>query len=290
MDQRCSISNDSCTGSEFTDRLRYNLEKLVLHDFIATQQSRFLREAKESLKEGELIIIMDFSENYAFTVQEAVQAFHWNNNRATLFPVVIYYRENDELRPLSFVGISDCMNHDTISVYMFQTELMTFLKDRFPPINKISYFTDGAAAQFKNKKSFANLLNHERDFGMIAEWHFFATSHGKGPSDGVGGCVKRLARLASLKMGSGEQMLNAEDLFEWAKRNIPSVHFVLCTQVDYDFHKRNLSSRFASAETVKWTKSFHTVIPINSSTSLMFKTSSYCDKSYILPIFSEALE
>jgi len=44
-----------------------------------------------------------------------------------------------------------------------------------------------------------NLCHHKSDFGMDAEWHFFATSHGKGPCDGLGGTIKRLAARASLR-------------------------------------------------------------------------------------------
>jgi hypothetical protein len=32
---------------------------------------------------------------------------------------------------------------------------------------------------------------------VSAEWHFFATSHGKGQADGKGGTVKRLAAKTS---------------------------------------------------------------------------------------------
>ena len=46
---------------------------------------------------------------------------------------------------------------------------------------------------------FLNLCHHNEDFGMDAEWNFFATSHGKGPCDGLGGTVKRLAAKASLQ-------------------------------------------------------------------------------------------
>ena len=50
----------------------------------------------------------------------------------------------------------------------------------------------------KIKKTFINLCFHEADFGVPAEWHFSATSHGKGACDGVGGTVKdRLQELAS---------------------------------------------------------------------------------------------
>jgi len=48
-------------------------------------------------------------------------------------------------------------------------------------------------------KKFINLCYYEEDFGIPAEWHFSATSHGKGASDGVGGTVKRLTARASLQ-------------------------------------------------------------------------------------------
>jgi len=69
---------------------------------------------------------------------------------------------------------------------------------KFSP-QKILYFSDEAASQYKNCKNFLNLCHHKVDFGVDAEWHFFATSHGKGPCDGLGGTVKRLAARASLQ-------------------------------------------------------------------------------------------
>ena len=90
--------------------------------------------------------------------------------------------------------ISDCLVHDTVAVYLFQKTLIKFLKSNLTwPIHHIIYFSDGAPTQYKNRKNFINLCNHQNDFGVPAEWHFFATSHGKGPCDGIGGTVKRLA-------------------------------------------------------------------------------------------------
>ena len=82
--------------------------------------------------------------------------------------------------------ISDCMNHDTIAVHLFQRKLISFLKHAlsfFP--TKIAYFSDGAASQYKNWKNFINLCSHQADFGVPAEWYFSATSHGKGACDGL---------------------------------------------------------------------------------------------------------
>ena len=62
-------------------------------------------------------------------------------------------------------GISDCMKHDTVSVHLFQRNLVRFLKDRFDATpSKMIYFSDGAASQYKNRKNFSNLCHHVEDF------------------------------------------------------------------------------------------------------------------------------
>jgi hypothetical protein len=84
-------------------------------------------------------------------------------------------------------------------VYTFQKHLIAFLKENVPNISHLYYFSDGASAQYKNKNNFINLCHHNTDFGINAEWYFFATSHGNGPCDGVGGTIKRLEASSSLQ-------------------------------------------------------------------------------------------
>ena len=71
------------------------------------------------------------------------------------------------------------------------------------------------------------------DFGIDAEWHFFATSHGKGPCDGVGGTIKRLAARASLQRPYDKQIMTPRQLYEWASENISAMTFTYCTKDDY---------------------------------------------------------
>lgn len=73
----------------------------------------------------------------------------------------------------------------------------------------------GAQPNTRNKKNFINLCHHSEDFDIEAEWHFFATAHGKGPSDGLGGTVKRLAAKASLQQPFENQILTPLELDEW---------------------------------------------------------------------------
>ena len=83
--------------------------------------------------------------------------------------------------------ISDYLKHDTVTVHCFIAKLIPDLKQVIPGLEKIKYFSDGAASQYKNYKNFVNLCFHEQDFCISAEWHFFAPSHGKSPCDGIGG-------------------------------------------------------------------------------------------------------
>ena len=122
------------------------------------------------MTENQCIVVCDFSENYAFVVQNSVQGIHWNNNQATVHPFAIYYKNMDgEIRMKGFVIISECMHHDTIAVHVFQKYLVQFLKITLKQISKIFYSSDGASAQYKNKNKFVNLTHHEKDFGLTTE-------------------------------------------------------------------------------------------------------------------------
>ena len=125
--------------------------------------------------------------NYSFLVQDAVQGHHWDNSQATIHPFVIYYKPNGELKCHNIAVISDYLKHDKVTVHRFIAKLIPDLKLVIPGLEKINYFSDGVASQDKNYKNLANLCFHEQDFCIGAEWHFFATSHGKSPGMGLVG-------------------------------------------------------------------------------------------------------
>ena len=67
-------------------------------------------------------------------------------------------------------------------------------------VDTIHYWYDGPSIQFKTKFNFTNLLFHEYDRHASADWNFFATSHGNGENDGVGGDVKKAVWRKALQM------------------------------------------------------------------------------------------
>lgn len=270
INNKCVLETISKSTGDFLDSLFDSLPKLLKHSFIATKQSAYLRHLKENLLPKDCIVICDFAENYSFVLQDAAQGFHWNNAQATIHPFVIYFNEEGKLQHLSLVIISDCMAHDTVAVHLFQRHLIAFLKEKIPYVlDKIHYFSDGAASQYKNKTNFVNLCHHTADFSVEAEWNFFASSHGKNACDGVGGAVKRLAAQASLRMVYNDQIMTPRQLYDWAEENIKTISFVYSTQEDYENERRLLKTRLEEAKTVKGTQQFHYYKPKNETRVLV---------------------
>ncbi len=222
-------------------------------------------------------MLLDFAENYSFVCQDAVQGFHWETSQATLHPFVVYYREQPscDLCCLSLCIISDDREHVTGTVHAFIEIVLKFLKSHIPVLQKIVYFSDGAAAQYKNCKNFKNLCLHKTDFEVDAEWNFFATSHGKSPCDGIGGTVKRLVARASLQATLQDQILTPQQMYNWASKNIPGIHFFFAAKEDIEAHRSCLADRFESVQTVPGTRSHHRFVPLDENTLKIFRLS--CD-------------
>ena len=58
-------------------------------------QSACLSKLKERMPPDECVVLMDFSENYSFVIQEAAQGFHWDSSQTTVHPFVICFRNMD---------------------------------------------------------------------------------------------------------------------------------------------------------------------------------------------------
>ena len=102
-----------------------------------------MKDRKAALNEGEVLVLGDFSENYTFIIQDAIQGYHWANTQATFHPYVYYLNcEGVGLIHGSYVAISDCNIHDAVAVHLFQRHLVEFLKTNYK-VTKMIYFSDG---------------------------------------------------------------------------------------------------------------------------------------------------
>ena len=125
----------------------------------------------------------------------------------------MWFRENIKCE----VIINDHLKHDKTPIGVFMDQLFS-LKN--PDINTIKVCSDRPNSQFKNKYVMGSLdlLSKKHDIDII--WNFSATSHGKGPVDGVGATVKR---EASQKTLTRRHAINNLDDFEMAVLNLKNI-------------------------------------------------------------------
>lgn len=81
---RCELELLSLPIEEFLKILIDDLPAFVKHDFLTRAQASYFDKKKNTVKQGELIITLDFAENYTCQVQNAIQSQHWANVQALL--------------------------------------------------------------------------------------------------------------------------------------------------------------------------------------------------------------
>ena len=253
---RTSMSTIVDTLEEFIDILCNKIDALTNHSFIAKSQSAFLKKIKEELPEDTAIVICDFAENYQYVIQDEVQSYHWSKEYCTLHPMSIYLRSDQGLQTYSLCILSDDNQHDTPFVYKCQQIAMNYIKENHTCIQNIEYFTDGCGGQYKNFKNFINICHHYEDFGLNGKWNFFATSHGKGPCDGIGGTVKRLAYRESLRRTSSDYIIDINTMFNFCK-TIKNIQFHLISGSEMIEVREQQNQRYKVGDTVPGTQSFY---------------------------------
>lgn len=259
---------------DFIEKACQQIDQLRDHHYIAKNQAAYLQHLKITLASNHILILLDFAENYSFLIQDAVQGFHWNNSQATLHPFVIYFMEENKIKCKSICIISDNLQHNTNSVHCFIHEVLKHLKNLIPYFNHCIYFSDGASSQYKNYKNISNLCHHKQDHDVSAEWHFFATSHGKSACDGVGGTVKRLVARASLQ-SLVDPINSSEKMYDWCRQNIDGIHFQHISNDAVTLHcmKFKLEERYATCSTIPGTRNHHCFIPQSLTTLQMRRVS-----------------
>lgn len=255
----------------FLSRFTFQMNSFLVHELKVKKQYEYVTEKKQSLMPGiEIMAQVDFAEKFSCFVPGAPQSVYWDSALVTICPfdITIINQDTQEVEKEPYIFISNVTNQNTAAVYVFQQKLVERLKAKYPGFKKLIYLSDGCAGQFKNRYNFKNLCMHEKDFGIKAEWHFCATCHGKGPCDGHGGCIKRLAMTASIR---NEFHIDcALKFYEWTQSAEGAHHFknknwnfIYVDKEECEAMEEKFKSwdRFENLRTVPGTHKFHQFIP-----------------------------
>ena len=150
--------------------------------------------------------------------------------------------------------------------------MINYLHELLPQVKKLFYFSDGCGGQYKNYKNFMNLCLHKQDFGLDAEWIFFATC------DGIGGSVKHQAAKRSLQRPMNNQILDYQAMLNVCKEEMSTIKFFLISKETMDEVHKSLEEQFSRGNTVLGTQSSHHFIPLSSFKIAHMLSSE--DKSY----------
>ncbi|KAL0851024.1 hypothetical protein ABMA28_006916 [Loxostege sticticalis] len=249
---------------ELIQKFNKELKAFKTHYYNIGHQHKALQNCIRNLSEDEVVIICDFSENYAGKLHEEVQSFHFGGNREqiSLHTGVIYTNNN----PTSFCTVSPCCDHDPGAIWAHLSPVFEYVKQIVPSVKVIHMFSDGPATQYKQKKNFYLFSKNVEESTLdYATWSFFEASHGKGAADGVGGAVKRtLDDLVS----HGTDIPNASVAFKMLKESEKKVKTFFVSEEEIREMQQNVPDKLIA---LPGTMKLHQIITTAKQGSILYR-------------------
>ncbi|KAK3931888.1 Protein FAM153B [Frankliniella fusca] len=175
--------------------------------------------------------------------------------------------------------IEDFVNlmEDLITHHYIYKEQSAFLNER------LNALQDGevviVVANTRTKRWLQMYGTTKKDFGIPAQWHFFATSHGKSACDGIGGTLKRLATYYSKQhIQPGTLITTPLLFFEFAQKQVKGICSLWVSTEEVAEVETKLKVRFNSAYKIDGIKSCHSITPCENENFVFIRK------------YSEALE
>ena len=171
-------------------QLSEHLKSFKVHVLVKRHQEQEFNNLRTIDLASNCLLQFDFSENAEIQEQDEVQTAHWWHLQISLFTACAWVKGQAS----SYVIVSDYMHHDKYLTTIAMLKILSQLLLKHPTITVLSLFSDGAAQHFK-QSFFFNAVTHLPNLLGVEHlkiiYDFFATSHGKGAVDGIGGSAKR---------------------------------------------------------------------------------------------------
>ena len=197
-----------------------SLHLLLLSDFPSFQNHVQVKRIQESSfnqiksKSDVGLIQIDFAMAYSCEYQNEIQSALWSRDSINLFTLARFVNQNVDCH----LFVLDNYKKDKDAIFAclkeFYANTTTFPEEHV--------FSDGPSSKFKNKYMM-KLIQTLGKTHSIKEfhWNFFATGHGKGVVDGIGGEAKSLVRQHVLSKTKNVVVQCASDFANVCKDAIP---------------------------------------------------------------------
>lgn len=175
--------------------------------------------------------------------------------------------------------VTDFSDHSKIAVTTFLSKLLSEYGEN---ARNVYFWSDGPSSQFKNRFMVAFMKLCRRQYHLESiSWNYFASAHGKGAIDGVGGTLKR---FVTNKMRS--RALLVRDAHEFAEATIgTAVNVKHMTEATIKSSYRKIRDELESAVEIPISSPSIT----SSSTRLDFERQSFLSEFRLVVICKLAI-
>ncbi|CAG9796386.1 unnamed protein product [Diatraea saccharalis] len=245
----------------------------IVHQYQAVQN------IKKNLTINDILIHVDFSENYCCKYSEEIQAVHFGGGRQqiTMHTGVLYLRKDDAIKPVSFCSLSSDNRHDTMAVWAHLKPIFDWIKTQSLPISRLHMLSDGPVNQYKNKFMFEMVCRYlKKIYPGIKHfsWHYSEPGHGKGAPDGIGGTLKRTADKV---VAEGRDIVDLKSLKSILQTRCPSILLFEVTTSDI-LLMDDLIKQSKSISTFRGTQKIRQFVFFNNTLQCRSLSCIYCKK------------
>nr|CAH7719872.1 unnamed protein product [Callosobruchus chinensis] len=245
--------------------LQNDLRKLLDHQRNIVHQYKAMNDLKSYLQGDEVLIHVDFSENYCTKYAEEIQAFHFGGSRAqlSLHTVVVYLRNVI----IPFCTVSENIAHSPAAIW---THLRPIFKTLPQGIKRVHFLSDGPVTQYRNKTMFfimATKLSEEFPDIENLTWNYTESGHGKGAPDGIGATVKRTADFV---VNSGGDINNIDQFVKVIQERCLGITCIAIDGKDIRAMVDKIEKESADQKGFKGTLNVHQVAGVYSRSILGF--------------------
>jgi len=109
IEGRVQLTEETCTIGELISKVTTSFSQdYRFHRYAKTRQPASYRKKLGALLQGEVLVVLDFAENYSFLLQDEVTSHYYARAQCSLLTIAAYYRSSSgEMEHFTNCGITD---------------------------------------------------------------------------------------------------------------------------------------------------------------------------------------
>ena len=193
---------------ELVNMFNSKISVLKKHIIVKREQKRFYNNVKDNLEENEVLVHVDYSDNYSIKDQQEIQSAYFGNNGFSIFTACCYFRGDEEKVVSKNITVtSNARDHSRIAPHSRSMKLIEELNKSIQ-IVKVYVWSDGCTAQFCSRYVFPFIARIDRKYEVT--WFYNEGHHWKGPMSSVWETIKYIL-FRDVK--SGKTQINDTESF-----------------------------------------------------------------------------